>query len=411
MREQVHRQRGEQGLGGHEPVGDRGQRPPVTDRCRVLGVGRRHLSSSRSAPATVGDPDCKRLAGQRGRRAFPDPRTAGGRGRRGNRSTSAAPSRGPCSRSCSSTGARWSPTTGWSRRSGPVARRAVRSARCAPTCRGCAPRSAPATTGCGTSSPATGSPCPTTSWTPPSSSGSGRRAGRDRRRGPPAGAARCWISALGRWRGDALAEFAELDAAVAEAARLDGAAAGRRGGAGGRPAAAGPAPGGGDRRGAAGPPLPDPGADRAPADAGALRGRPPGRRPRGLPPAATTARRRARRSCRRRRRRRSTSRSSATIRPCWPPRRDGNLPRRATGFVGRGREIDDCRRGADGRAAGHAHRGRRGRQVAAGRGGRAPRSRPLPRRRVAVRAGPARPRRPGRRRAWPRPCRCSSGTG
>ena len=210
--------------------------------------------------------------------------------------------------------------------------------------------------------------------TPPSSS-SDLGAARARRRGRrPRGRAAAGSTPGWRlWRGDALAEFADLEFAAAEAGPAERAARWPPPRTASKPCCSWADP----RRRC---PTLEALARRHPTRerttvvrscARCTRSGRAGRRARGLPRAAPPARRRARRRCRPgRRRRRSTSRSWRTTRPS-PAGAPGREPAaRGHRLVGRdGSRRRRARRCAD-RAAGDPHRGRRGRQVPAGRGGR-----------------------------------------
>ena len=162
-----------------------------------------------------------------------------------------------------------------------------------------------------------------------------------------------------------------------------------RAGSGGRGAA---------RAGGAGAPPPVPGAAGGRAHAGALRDGTAGRRARRLPRPARPSRRRAGRRARR---------SGAGALPADPgPRpgagraraRQGNLPRRVSGFVGRDREVERVLAALRAESAGHADRRRRGGEVPAGGGGGGAGPGPVRRRGVALRAGRPARRQPGRAR-------------
>ena len=151
--------------------------------------------------------DCRETRGPRG---VPDPRPARGRRPRGAGRASAARSRAPCSRRCSSRRARSCPTDRLVDRG--VGRRPAAptpSARCAPTSPGCA--AARSRSGCGAGRRATRSTSPTASSTPPSS---------HRLAGPPASAPRPATTRAARRpprrrarRSGAATPLAEFDAA------------------------------------------------------------------------------------------------------------------------------------------------------------------------------------------------------
>ena len=350
--------------------------------------------------------DCREIRGPRG---VPDPRPARGRRPRG-----ADPGRRPKPRALLaalllapgtvlSTDRLVAAVWGGTRRGTP-------SARCGPTCRGCARCSR---NGCGGGRRATRSTSPTASSTPPSSGASPGSPAERAAAGDHAAAVDLLDTALGLWRGEPLDEFdpadidrdGQLDRAwptCASPPSRSGAALLRLGaGRGSSPSW---------RRWSSTHPhreRPPPCSMHAP-----LRGRPAGRRAGRLPGPAPAS---------------STSwASSRPSRPRVAPPGAGAGPdarapdpapaRRTQPAAPRHRASSAATGGSTrsrarcGRPAGHARRRRGRREDPARRRGGGPRARPVRRRCVAHRAGPAGRRRLRRARRRGAPWACSSGT-
>ena len=258
--------------------------------------------------------------------------------------------------------------------------------------------------GCASRPPATSSRSTAPRSTPPPSSSTSPRRGDAAAADDHAAALQRLDAGLALWRGDALAEFADLEFAAAEAGRLNELRAGAvedRARSAGAPR---PARGRHPRAGGARAPPPHPGTHDRGAHARPVRQRPGRRRARGLPRPAPATSPTSSASIPARTPSRPTCRCWRTTPPSPPGARPGTCRGAATELVGRDDDVAGRPGGAAGRAAGDPHRGRRGRQVQPRDRDRPPRTRPLPRRRLAVRARVRSPT--AARSGTPSPRRC-----